>query len=91
MKDRLIEEEASKVFMFNKFHKAQTQLRELETSVRAKTKELEGLETLYAAYSENPALGSASDVHEVWFSASALTARTCSFCGGISPSCNACN
>ncbi|KAJ9050337.1 Protein BZZ1 [Entomophthora muscae] len=62
--DTLIEEEASKVFMFNKLRKAQAQLRELESTIKIKNKELEGLETLYTAYSENPSLGNASEVHE---------------------------
>lgn len=65
--DSLIDEEASKVFLFNKMKKAQNLLESLDVEIITKEKELEGLYNLFNAYLDNPATGDSDEIRENLF------------------------
>lgn len=65
--DSLIDEEASKIFLFNKMKKAQTLLESLDGEITTKEKELEGLFNLFNAYLDNPSTGDSDEVRENLF------------------------
>lgn len=60
--ERLITDEAAKVFLRNKVSKSRRSLGELTATVDSKKKEVEGLKNMATAYGDDPSLGSQDEV-----------------------------